>query len=43
MPVPPESRPLLVGEVMNRRPVTVHEDADLVTAAARGADRGERT
>ena len=33
MPVPPESRPLLVGEVMNRRPVTIREDADLLTAA----------
>ena len=33
VPVPPEPRLLLVGDVMNRRPVTVREDADLLTAA----------
>lgn len=33
MPVIPETPSLLVGEVMNRRPVTVREDADLLTAA----------
>lgn len=31
--VTPEAPSLLVGEVMNRRPVTVREDADLLTAA----------
>jgi CBS domain-containing protein len=33
MPVIPKTPGLLVGEVMNRRPVTVREDADLLTAA----------